>query len=279
MPYAEFYYNPAQVTLSTNWTNPNNAIDGNIGTGAVIAQDLYDFIVMNTSGKTVGDKIQFQVTTAAAVANVDVDAYYEGAWHDVFDGTVAKDTLITKTLPDGLRDITQVRLRGSGLNQSFTLFEITVKSTYVSPDDFTDVGDGWEDETYIYDRDSTSGGYHGPADPASYPLELIAPSGYDEANALAILMQEITNSSLSFKIEIYDGSNWTTIHDGVMTPVGTLNIIEFTAQVVTKVRIQPQMGAFSGLINIFEVYLVSEYVAPVPATIPIFQNYYRQLRG
>lgn len=102
----------ASPTGASGWTNSNLAYDENTATKAEFAKEgagWSDYLVL-TIASTYCDTVRFYATKNSNVTDVDLDVYYNGAWHDVYGGSWTSDTWVSKTLGGGY-NVTSARIR------------------------------------------------------------------------------------------------------------------------------------------------------------------------
>jgi hypothetical protein len=101
------YYDPDAA-----WTNPAYAYDevpDFAGTYyAATTVDVKPLYLTVPEGYY--DRIRFQGWSTTAGRSIDVDAYYSGAWHDVYQGTYTYNTWTTKTI-GSIEKISLIRIR------------------------------------------------------------------------------------------------------------------------------------------------------------------------
>ncbi len=98
------------------WANETKIDDSNTATGADVAStpatSWTDYIIcrMDAWNLTIPALRFYAEYDAASWTQIDIDAYYDAAWHDVYEGTYPNSTWTTKWLP-GAYTVTQVRCR------------------------------------------------------------------------------------------------------------------------------------------------------------------------
>lgn len=96
------------------WTNEENAYDGNLATFAYTGMPANDWssylhLLVN---QTYIDKIRFYVAVNPGLMDkIDVDVYYDGAWHDVYEGAFSSGEWVSKDVPAGASLISKARVR------------------------------------------------------------------------------------------------------------------------------------------------------------------------
>ena len=77
---------------SSNWTGEANAYDGNTGTEATsnTAGGWSEYLTLTHAG--VGcETIKVWVTNMDGSPEIDIDVYFWGSWHDLYEGSVTLD--------------------------------------------------------------------------------------------------------------------------------------------------------------------------------------------
>jgi len=112
------WISPTGHETPTTWTNPANAYDNNTASYAVSDDINYgtwgDYLVLTLAGAYC-DKIRhYSYGTSMAevkkITQIDIDAYYDGAWHDIYEGVFSDDTWEEKLL-ESIKYVTKVRVR------------------------------------------------------------------------------------------------------------------------------------------------------------------------
>jgi hypothetical protein len=86
----------------TDWVNHSNTYDNDTGTCAN-SNDQGSYIELTISA-IVCDKVRIYAErwsdglSATLDPDIDIDVYYDSAWHNIFSGTVTKSTWVTKTI-------------------------------------------------------------------------------------------------------------------------------------------------------------------------------------
>lgn len=96
-----------------NWTNEANAIDGDTGTYATFGAAT-EYLELRLTASVTTDMIRIYASDGASGdLNVNCDFYYDGAWHDVYDGEVAGAEWVILTNGDGIKEVTKARVESS----------------------------------------------------------------------------------------------------------------------------------------------------------------------
>ncbi len=114
-------YNPAGGATGTatvsvlDWVNVSMVYDENTGTSAyrsILKQSWSSFIELVVLPATLCNKIRFYIDTytSSYITLVDVDVYYEGGWHNVYNGAFTKGEWNEQSIPDGSFVVSRVRL-------------------------------------------------------------------------------------------------------------------------------------------------------------------------
>lgn len=115
--YPSIYYTPTGfVDPDTQWTDEANAYDNNTGTfstEAAVGINSWSSYLELTRSSTLSNAVRYYADIGAYDVNdlIDVDVYYTGAWHDVYQGNFAEDTWEEKLIPAGAQFITAARVR------------------------------------------------------------------------------------------------------------------------------------------------------------------------
>ena len=100
-------------TGASGWVDSNYARDGDLGTEAYKDVPPYEwgaFLIL-THASFYCTKVRYHVSdNTTATCLIDVDVYYSGGWHHLYEGGYTEDIWIEKTLPSG-QFVTQARVR------------------------------------------------------------------------------------------------------------------------------------------------------------------------
>lgn len=103
------------VDPDSAWTAETLAYDDDTGTKArrsAVPINTWSEYLELTIGAISCDKVQFWASYSALEINeIDLDVYYEGGWHDVFQGAYAHRTWVEKSIPAGTKTVTAARAR------------------------------------------------------------------------------------------------------------------------------------------------------------------------
>lgn len=118
---------PTGVTDYGGWGNDALIYDDNTGNYAdhagVVAAGGWSGYIGATLTATSCDSVRFWASSANGATHidtVDIDAYYDSAWHDVYQGTFTHGEWITKYMPEGTQSVTEFRFRFQNNHASVT---------------------------------------------------------------------------------------------------------------------------------------------------------------
>lgn len=98
-----------------SWNNTGNGYDDNTATFAdeTIGAGVWgNYLTFSIPMPFFTDRIRFNATWVnGGIEHIDLDAYYDGGWQDVYQGTYTDATWITKKLTTGFEIVTQYRMR------------------------------------------------------------------------------------------------------------------------------------------------------------------------
>lgn len=109
------WVNPNSYTDgSGNWSNETNIYDDNTATYAEESVPLNswgDYIVLTPSASLFCCEFRYNAKEDSNIDEIDLDAYYSGAWQNVYEGAIGGDNAwVTKTLTD-VEYVEEVRIR------------------------------------------------------------------------------------------------------------------------------------------------------------------------
>lgn len=113
-PAATWISPTGHIDASGNWLLPENAYDGNVSNAAmeVIATESWGDYLQLLINATNIDKIKFYAYYfSPGIDQVDIDVYYEGDWHDVYEGAYASQEWVEKDILAGVSLISKARVR------------------------------------------------------------------------------------------------------------------------------------------------------------------------
>jgi len=103
------HYDSANV-----WNNETNAYDDNMGsytyTTPPAAWTWSEFLEL-THSRISCSKVRYYVFASAFSVTIDVDVYYEGGWHDVYQGGVSREVWYENNIPEGTKLVSKARVR------------------------------------------------------------------------------------------------------------------------------------------------------------------------
>jgi len=101
----------------TEWANEAQAYNDNIGDFAedssIGMSSWSSYLELSLSTTWMGDKIRAYCSgTTADIDEIDIDAYYNGAWNDVYEGSFTQSAWVTYEVDSGLvHEIDKIRIR------------------------------------------------------------------------------------------------------------------------------------------------------------------------
>jgi hypothetical protein len=127
---------------ASGWTNAGNAIDDDTGTyseRSVTYLSWSPFMTF-TIDSTECNYVQWWVSRESGnISKIDLDIYYESAWHDIYENSFTPDNWETKSL-GGTYEITQARVRFWNSNTPGYTYWVRLHEF-----DCGASGDGWSD--------------------------------------------------------------------------------------------------------------------------------------
>lgn len=112
-----------------DWTDPANAYDNYYVSEAFTSQcdeNWYTpFIVLNFITPALVDKIRYLVWSDYLESTIDIDIYYNGEWHNLYEGAYPQNTLTEVDLQTGARMIEKIRVRFNDVAMEGDVFRIT----------------------------------------------------------------------------------------------------------------------------------------------------------
>ncbi len=126
------------VDGSGQWSNEANAYDENTGTYAedvnVPATSWSQYLEL-THAAVNCDAVRYYCSGSTAdITQIDVDVYYGGAWHDVYEGAFTQSVWERKTIPGGEQSLTSIRIRLYNNNGALTPDAYINEVLYVQSD-------------------------------------------------------------------------------------------------------------------------------------------------
>lgn len=107
------WFSPTSTDDFGNWSNEANAIDGDESTYATFGAAT-EYLELLLTDSITTDQIRIYASDGAAGdLNINCDFYYEGEWHDVYDGEVNGAEWVTLTCPAGIKEIEKARVESS----------------------------------------------------------------------------------------------------------------------------------------------------------------------
>ena len=128
---------------SSIWSNEANAYDDNIATYAETTSDQGGYLELILSS-IICDKVRLYAVSPTPGGDVDpdilIDVYYSGAWHNIKDGTITKDTWVEVSI-GSTQIVTKARVSGNtGFNVELKEFNFnSILEPLVTTQDPTDI--------------------------------------------------------------------------------------------------------------------------------------------
>lgn len=120
------------------WNSETNAYDGNVETDADtrISPNSWSSYLELTHAALNCDKIRFYATYYSGfVDQISIDVYYEGGWHNIYEGGYATEEWVEKTIPAGTKLVTAAQVKFYNdhyLQQDAALFEFEFNEVVVA---------------------------------------------------------------------------------------------------------------------------------------------------
>jgi len=103
------------IDAGATWTLEPNAYDDDLTTRAqtnILPAAWSNFLELTHAGVSCDSLRFFEITLGLGVCDeVDIDAFYDGIWNDVYQGAFDHWNWTTKPLLDGLKNVTSARIR------------------------------------------------------------------------------------------------------------------------------------------------------------------------
>lgn len=125
--------------LGSEWDDEEKAYDGDIATytrRGGVAEAWTDYLILLVNQASI-DKIKFYATD---IGEIDVDVFYEGDWHDVYEGVYADREWVEKDIPAGVKPVSKARVRFynsdyllTGEVKTAVLYEFMFNTSGVTP--------------------------------------------------------------------------------------------------------------------------------------------------
>lgn len=127
------------IDADGEWTNEEKAYDDDVATPA---QDMLDgsswssYLQLLVNAASI-DKVKFYAFfSAISIDKIDVDVYYEGAWHDLYEGAFADKEWVEKDVVAGASLISKARIRlynSSSYPSNCSLYEFKFNTSGATP--------------------------------------------------------------------------------------------------------------------------------------------------
>ena len=119
-----FFVNPTGFSdPDAVWADEANAYDDNVNTNASVSfnpKTWSGYLVLTHAGISCGQIHYYVNRSTADITTMDLDAYYDGAWHDIYQGTPTYGAWEIKTISGGPKFVTQVRARFYNSNTEYS---------------------------------------------------------------------------------------------------------------------------------------------------------------
>jgi len=176
-------------------------------------------------------------------ANIDIDVYYGGAWHNIFSGYITKQTWVEKAI-GSTQSVTAARVKCPTLVGGIVnlrLYEFDFNSlpsppyAWVSPTGHDDPSSNWAYESNAYDDDTGSGAFTN--DPEYLELTHSAIL-CDKVRIYAAKMFKGELYDPNIDIDVYYGEAWHNIFSGTITKQTWVEKAIGSTESVTKARVR-----------------------------------------
>lgn len=112
-PAGDWVSPTSHIDPDGEWWDEEKAYDGNVTTSAYalrvpLGWSSYLELLVN---QAYIDKVRFYGMSDSAITEIDVDVYYGGAWHDVYEGTFPDGEWVEKDIIGGAQLISKARVR------------------------------------------------------------------------------------------------------------------------------------------------------------------------
>lgn len=111
------------------WITETNAYDDDTGTYAGSSGTIYGpnhYLELNRGGAELScGSCRIYANTGANDPDINIDFRYDGAWHNIFSGTITKNTWVIKVNSAGIKLVTKARIKWNvnGVGQFAYLYE------------------------------------------------------------------------------------------------------------------------------------------------------------
>jgi len=104
----------SHIDADGKWSNEENVYDGDIATYSfndILAASWGSYLILLINEESI-DKVRFYAHYGALDVNiVDIDVYYDGDWHDVYEGDFSDKEWVEKDIPAGAQLVSKARIR------------------------------------------------------------------------------------------------------------------------------------------------------------------------
>lgn len=127
----------------SKWENEEDAYDNNVSTysGVIIAATGWSSYLILLINEQNIDKVKFYAWyNALYITKVDIDVYYDGDWHDVYEGVFADREWVEKDIPAGVSLVSKARIRyynTYGGEVSAPFYEFMFNTSGITPQEGT----------------------------------------------------------------------------------------------------------------------------------------------
>jgi len=111
------------------WNTETLIYDGNTTTsGYTFTHDHYLELILDSAIDTDTVRIYGQIVDLTPPGayydiEVDIDLFYGADWHNIFSGTIAKNTWVEKTNPAGIKSVTKARIKSNNASYTTRIYE------------------------------------------------------------------------------------------------------------------------------------------------------------
>ncbi|GAJ01919.1 unnamed protein product, partial [marine sediment metagenome] len=104
----------SHIAPDDEWSNPEETYDGDIDTRGLVGINpgrWSSYLILIVNEQYI-DKVRFYARyVSPGIDKIDVAVYYEGDWHDVYEGIFADREWVEKSIPDGIELVSKARVR------------------------------------------------------------------------------------------------------------------------------------------------------------------------
>jgi len=163
---AEYISPTGFVDSGGTWTGEQYVYDGDLHSGAtcLVPPLAWSNYIELTTSPIYCSKVKFHAYYGNGISKIDVDVYYDGAWHDVFEGAFISMVWVEKSI-GSTQYVTKMRCRFyciSPHGMSAALTEVMFYKTVGVPLITTSAATLVEDETATLNGNMTNNGSEAP---------------------------------------------------------------------------------------------------------------------